>query len=489
MKNIQFIIAAYGEEYSRFLYTLLYSIQKHYPHAKAEIHWNEISSRNIFFLEKLYPRFQFVEYRQSIRGTIEEKIPLKLRMWDAAFQKKKQGLYCFLDCDMLIVKPFYALLPKKVDVIYTWKEGMFQLNTGVMIIECRERTKKFMSFWREKTEQIVSNKKLLAEACQQNGAADQHALWGIIGENNFHEQKKRSINGNEILFQGIPCEYLNETRSVPLTEKTHIIHYKSGWHPILLESAKYTKNRPEKESKEMYDFWLKNKEAADKEITKAFILRTVEKDQKKFEKFSFAHEERDILNSEMLAFCSLCKQLGIEVIIESGRCKGQSTKYAEKKLISYKNVELIYADSTKIIATLLKRYAGKKIAIILDEPKGQVAVNLLMNCFSSPDVYLGAIHAAKKGTIARQLMPKLFPVSFYTDDRDFVERYKNLDMSAIVPENEVNEHSWRPYMKGEQHMESYGPTLAIIFPLFIRKKNSLWHLFKSWVSGHLKKCL
>ena len=42
------------------------------------------------------------------------------------------------------------------------------------------------------------------------------------------------------------------------------------------------------------------------------------------------YEERGILHSEMLAICSICKKLNIDIIIESGRGRGQSTEILSK---------------------------------------------------------------------------------------------------------------------------------------------------------------
>jgi hypothetical protein len=73
------------------------------------------------------------------------------------------------------------------------------------------------------------------------------------GQRNYNFE----IEGQNIIFKGIPCKVLNETNSKEITETTHIIHYKGGWQPILLEGRNFTKNRSKKLSWEMYIKYLK----------------------------------------------------------------------------------------------------------------------------------------------------------------------------------------------------------------------------------------
>ena len=126
----------------------------------------------------------------------------------------------------------------------------------------------------------------------------------------------------------------------------------------------------------------------------------------KFRSILCKYEERGILNSEMLAICSLCEELGVSAIVESGRARGYSTgilakyfkdrplriisidwekakwfigaddKFAKESLAPYKNVELLYGNSVKLMPALVKKLKNERVAILMDGPKGKEAVDL-----------------------------------------------------------------------------------------------------------------
>lgn len=199
-------------------------------------------------------------------------------------------------------------------------------------------------------------------------------------------------------------------------------------------------------------------------------------------------EDRGILNSEMLAVCSLSESLGIQVFIESGRWKGQSTEvlsryfsnkpviiesielyrdenadYVEKKMKDNKNVNLLYGDANDVIPKLVKKYAGKKIAILFDGPKGRQAMDVFQLSFAnSNSVVVGFFHDMRRATVEmpnleRGAMEKIFTNSFFTDDKEFVDEFKHLD-------NDCQTALWKPYSIDNKKIGSYGPTIGIFFP-------------------------
>ena len=62
--------------------------------------------------------------------------------------------------------------------------------------------------------------------------------------------------GEQVRLRGVPCAVLNETNSCPITERTHIVHYKGGWQPILLDGRRFTKHRRREACEEMYGVYL-----------------------------------------------------------------------------------------------------------------------------------------------------------------------------------------------------------------------------------------
>ena len=51
-----------------------------------------------------------------------------------------------------------------------------------------------------------------------------------------------------------------------------------------------------------------------------------------------------------------------------------------------------------------------------------------------------------------------------TDNEEYVNRFGYLDKSCLAKNGVITDNSWRPYMKGENKIRSYGPTLAVVVP-------------------------
>ncbi len=77
-------------------------------------------------------------------------------------------------------------------------------------------------------------------------------------------------------------------------------------------------------------------------FAKRMVQSAAAKHVEKFRKILGGFEERGILHSEMLAVCSICEELKTEVILESGRARGQSTlilaKYFENSPVKILSV-------------------------------------------------------------------------------------------------------------------------------------------------------
>jgi hypothetical protein len=231
--------------------------------------------------------------------------------------------------------------------------------------------------------------------------------------------------------------------------------------------------------------------------------------------------DRGSLHSENLLMCALSKAVEADVIIESGRFKGQSTyclgkffesealpiesidldrlrasqtlnlslvevdsthRYAEERLSTLANVQLHYGNSFKVLPNLLNKYRGQRVTIFLDGPKEDVAINLSFQCLvNHPNIAIIFIHDCPKGSPGRQVMEEAFEYTFFSDNLDFLEAFSYLDETC------QGEH-WQPYYQKGQPTDSYGPTLGVAFPQqedinrylkahpnFLEKKNLLSH--------------
>ena len=170
---------------------------------------------------------------------------------------------------------------------------------------------------------------------------------------------------------------------------------------------------------------------------------------------------RGILNSEGFAFCALAELLGADLIVESGVCNGGSTTILGKyfndiPIISidvttkleaivrtsiFHNVTILTGDSNVLLPRICEIFSDKKkIAILIDGPKGINAITLAGKCFDRDNVVMVGMHdmfKALHGKLKqdRILFDNLRVNKFVTDDDDFVNNYGYLNGVDDGPRN------------------------------------------------------
>lgn len=197
------------------------------------------------------------------------------------------------------------------------------------------------------------------------------------------------------------------------------------------------------------------------------------------------YEIKGIFNSEMLLFISLTNYFGVKLIIESGRANGQSTKviaenfnkleykiysieynryssdvkHSFNRLKQYKNVNLLFGDSFELLSKLIT----EKCCILIDGPKGTAAINLAIECLKDPLVKAVFIHDMSKDSPHRTWVEKIFLNCFFTDDNDYVNKFKILDKSCWNEHRKIREcRTCAPYRIGDKELKSYFATLSVI---------------------------
>ncbi len=198
------------------------------------------------------------------------------------------------------------------------------------------------------------------------------------------------------------------------------------------------------------------------------------------------YESEGIFNSEMLLLVSLIKHFNVKLIIESGRANGQSTKvlaeyfknpeykiisiefvkyspevkYSYKKLKNYKNLKLLFGDSFNLIPNLIT----EECCILIDGPKRLNALKLALNSFKNPLVKAILIHDMYKDSPFREIAEKLFPNHFFTDDKEFVKKFRRIDKKNWIDLRKYRDfRSWGPYRRGKKKFKSYSSTLMAAF--------------------------
>lgn len=193
------------------------------------------------------------------------------------------------------------------------------------------------------------------------------------------------------------------------------------------------------------------------------------------------YEHRGILHSEMAMIIHTCKRMGVEVVIESGRARGQSTymlakylpeahvhsvelrdhpdeAFARERLAPFKNVDLWTGDGREILPQIAESRAGP-MAILCDGPKGKAAVDIIAKCFEWPHVRVGFVHDMRMldhggPSPHRAYAIEKFPDARFSDDPRLIARTAWLDANVVAANGPVGPAH-------EKEFGSYGPTVGI----------------------------
>lgn len=258
-----FIIALFGNRHRGMLLPLLYSISKTNPQANITLLWEEIDENFISLVKKCFSKVEFVKTNFNFSNDITKRISSKTLLWEYAASIKSQENLIFIDADTVILKDISRFFSdSKAQIIFTVDHNnKYPINTGVMFGKMTPAAQSFFFTWRKETEKVLNNPELYQQANNKNlsyGGADQMSFQRLVKFKKHTDYYKR----DGLLIQGMPRNWLNETNSVPISDKTHIIHYKGGWNDIFYKGRNFTSRRPKKESWEMYTFYLKNYIAA-----------------------------------------------------------------------------------------------------------------------------------------------------------------------------------------------------------------------------------
>jgi hypothetical protein len=203
------------------------------------------------------------------------------------------------------------------------------------------------------------------------------------------------------------------------------------------------------------------------------------------------YEHRGIPHSEMALIIETCRRLKIEVIIESGRARGQSTYMLAKYLpdveihsvelrdhpdeafarerfeaLAFGNLTLWNGDGTWMVPELASQKAeGRPTAILCDGPKGKAAVDIIARCFELPHVRVGFVHDMRPldhggPSPHRAYAIERFPDARFSDDPRLIDRMPAwLDANVVAANGPVGPAH-------EAEFGSYGPTVGI----FVNKR-------------------
>jgi hypothetical protein len=500
--KIHFLTTVTNNRFLGLLRPHLESALKHHPGSTATVIHHKITPDRLVGLTACFPEVEFLAQGLTAEETPEKTISGKIRWFLKAITSVADGTpVVLIDCDTLIVRPLDVFFETGFDLAYTWKEDGFALNTGVLLAHAGPKLESLLEHYCRLVEETFREPDKLEIARSRAGAVDQYSLMKIIHPDKeplpWKEMpiKTRSdwydgphvvqIGADEIRLHGFNCIDLNETRSVPITERTHVIHYKSGWQKILLDGALFTAKRPQSECREMHDYWKAASLSAYHRLAENSLLSITPEQERKFRSLNLDWVEHGILHSEMLAVCAAAERLGVKRIIESGRWLGQSTlwlsryfegapvdivsidyfrneigRQCEKRLAGRRNVRLLYGDTLELLPGLIME-ANTPALLLIDGPKGRTAAALIKRVMERcPNLVAAFLHDCYRGSEAREAVEEFFECRAYTDQKEFLRRYAALDAGLTLGEAGPNKYSGII----EEDSLSYGPTLAMILP-------------------------
>lgn len=259
---MHFVITCYGERYAPFLAVCLRSVRLFAgSHSVTVI--NDLPESVIACLKAANPNATFIHLIQYVTSLsqYEKRVAGKLDYWLYWMTSAPNGrVVVFIDADVFVRADISGDLPSDFDVMFTRKEERIPINTGVLALRVSDSSKAFMQLWRDETFKVFSDPDLLAHGVKVGGGISQFTLLRLMGVPDGGQTREGlnevDLSCGTIRFFGAECDLLNQTNSVPLSSPAKILHYKAGWHPILLDGKKFSRNRPYHESAEMYQFWL-----------------------------------------------------------------------------------------------------------------------------------------------------------------------------------------------------------------------------------------
>lgn len=192
-----------------------------------------------------------------------------------------------------------------------------------------------------------------------------------------------------------------------------------------------------------------------------------------------SYEQKGILFSEMLFLGACLDGKKPARIIESGRARGQSThvlalmfpdteiasiEYDDKspdcpiaaqRLAPFKNVKLLFGDSTKLIPDMLR----EGDVVLIDGPKHFRAIRLALELMSTGKPEAVFIHDVDRSVPERHYLDQSVPGLVYSDEPEFVKEFSSLD-DKCWPVGGAHDTAWEPYQFGVGDLRSYGPTMG-----------------------------
>lgn len=417
-------IVAYvhGERYLTFLEPFLHSVLQVASGAQLHVYYDQISDSSLAVFRFLFPEVIFRSSQQCLYNDLDQKIPFKIVVLaDAMSTLPEDSPVAFIDCDTIVVQDFSRYFDEDFDLAFTWKSPPNPINTGVMLFRNRPRVRSFLEEYARRIVVTLGDVQAIERAKQRAGAVDQAVIMDFIGEPPYAGARDvRLPSGERLRVLGYPCAELNQTECGPVTEKTHIIHYKSGWHPILLENAPFSAYRPASKCAEMHEVWQNVQRDVSMSRLPAAISAANGRFAAGFVSGGKYQETGVALNPALMEFAALCWALGITDIADVGFHDHQATA-ALTNLVANAGVRVVSVPRTSDLNmdTLAsgRSSMNASMAVLIDGSAGLSAVQQVVQIArSNPHLHLITVRLAEADSDIRAWVLRCFKRVRFADD-------------------------------------------------------------------------
>jgi len=268
------IIFCYGENYYKYyLSACLQSILDIYGDTvNIILNISKVSNSSINYIKKKIPWVKIINGMVIDDKSHEDMAAQKIKKgWLTSIKSIKNGQrILFIDADTVLIKNIDNFFNTEFDIGYTYYEnhltpygdstftsnGYNRINTGVLLVKYSSNVKRFLVEYANKTNYFLNNESPFKK---EFGAFDQDAFAWFLCNGDLNHLSHPINHYNGLRFYGFTCKELNECESVPISDKTHIIHYKGGWRNIIPHGKwnKIKSVRNKSNSQEQYNIWLK----------------------------------------------------------------------------------------------------------------------------------------------------------------------------------------------------------------------------------------
>jgi len=105
----------------------------------------------------------------------------KLVVWRDQIHAEPDGSQVILmDADTIVLGPLEDAFDRPYDIGWTWRPGRLPANSGVVFVNCNERSRNFMDAWVQRDRMLMENRTLADHGARKFGGANQASFMWLI---------------------------------------------------------------------------------------------------------------------------------------------------------------------------------------------------------------------------------------------------------------------------------------------------------------------